>query len=279
LPDQRVLDALAAIDSWPVPHASAAVVSADGSIATHGDVDHVYRLASISKVITGWTVLIACEEGSVSLEDSCGPEGATLRHCLAHAAGYGFDTPGPIVGVAKRRIYSNTGIEAAAAHVETRTGIPFADYMHEAVFEPLSMTSSRLKASPAYAVFSTVRDMCRFAAELLNPTLVSIETARDAVTPQWPDLAGVIPGLGSFRPNPWGLGIEIRGDKSPHWTGSLNSPLTFGHFGGSGTMMWVDPAIHTALVALTDRMFDEWAADALSAWPALSDAVVKAINT
>jgi len=273
-----VLDALAAIDSWPVPHASAAVVCPDGSVVAHGDIDHVYRLASISKMITGWTVLIACEEGSVSLDDACGPEGATLRHCLAHAAGYGFDTPGPIVGVAKRRIYSNTGIEAAAAHVETRTGIPFADYMREAVFEPLAMTSSRLKASPAYAVFSTVRDVCRFAGELLNPTLVSIETAHDAVTPQWPDLAGVIPGLGSFRPNPWGLGIEIRGDKSPHWTGSLNSPLTFGHFGGSGTMMWVDPAIHTALIALTDRMFDEWAAEALSAWPALSDAVVKSVG-
>lgn len=273
-----MLDALSAVDSWPVPHASAAVVRSDGSTVIHGDPHFVYRLASISKMITAWTVLIACEEGSVSLDDACGPEGSTLRHCLAHAAGYGFDTAGPIVGVAKRRIYSNTGIEVAAGHVERNTGIGFADYMDEAVFQPLGMNSSRLKASAAYAVFSTVADMTRFARELMRPTLVSAETARDAVTPQWPELAGVIPGLGSFRPNPWGLGIEIRGEKSPHWTGLLNSPRTFGHFGGAGTMMWVDPEIDTALVALTDRMFDEWATEALAAWPALSDAVVRAVT-
>lgn len=260
-----------------MPNAAAAVVCRDGSAATHGDIDCVFRLASISKVITAWTILIACEEGSVSLDDACGPEGATLRHCLAHAAGYGFDTKGPIVGVARRRIYSNTGIESAAALVEANTGIAFDDYMREAVFEPLGMQSSRLKASPAYSVFSTVRDMCRLAAELLDPTLVSVETARDAVTPQWPDLDGVIPGLGQFRPNPWGLGIEVRGDKSPHWTGTRNSPRTFGHFGGSGTMMWVDPDIGTALIALTDRRFDDWAAEALALWPALSDSVISAV--
>jgi CubicO group peptidase (beta-lactamase class C family) len=70
------------------------------------------------------------------------------------------------------------------------------------------------------------------------------------------------------------LGIEIRGDKSPHWTGTKNSPRTFGHFGGSGTMTWVDPNIDVALVALTDRAFDEWADDALRQWPEISDATI-----
>lgn len=270
-----MLEALALVDTWPVPHVSVAVMQPDGPVASLGDQHREYRLASISKVITAWTILIACEEGSVSLDDECGPDGATLRHCLAHAAGYGFDTPGPIVGVAKRRIYSNTGIERAAELVEERTGIAFPDYMREAVFEPLSMHHSLLAASPAYAVFSTVDDLSRFAVELLRPRLISSDTARDAVTPQWPGLAGVIPGLGTFRPNPWGLGIEIRGDKSPHWTGRLNSPTTFGHFGGSGTFMWVDPTIDLALIVLTDRRFDDWASEALRLWPELSDAVIR----
>lgn len=273
-----MLGALAAIDTWPVPHASAAVVCGDGEVVFHGDAHFEYRLASISKVITAWTILISCEEGSVSLADPCGPEGATLRHCLAHAAGYGFDTAGPIIGVAKRRIYSNTGIEVAAAHVEARTGIAFADYMREAVFEPLGMNNSSLKASPAYAVFSTVADMAKFAHELLRPTLIASTTAHDAITPQWPELSGVIPGLGTFRPNTWGLGIEIRAEKTPHWTGLRNSPTTFGHFGGSGTMMWVDPVIDAALIALTDRRFDDWANEALAAWPALSDEVISAVT-
>ena len=67
------------------------------------------------------------------------------------------------------------------------------------------------------------------------------------------------------------------GDKSPHWTGRTNAPATFGHFGGAGTMMWVDPAAGCALVALTDRPFDDWSIEALQLWPALSDAVVAEI--
>jgi CubicO group peptidase (beta-lactamase class C family) len=58
--------------------------------------------------------------------------------------------------------------------------------------------------------------------------------------------------------------------------GTTNSAETFGHFGGAGTMMWVDPVARTSVVALTDRMFDEWAPEALRAWPALSDAIVAA---
>jgi CubicO group peptidase (beta-lactamase class C family) len=53
--------------------------------------------------------------------------------------------------------------------------------------------------------------------------------------------------------------------------GTKASARAFGHFGGSGTFVWVDPAVRVACVALTDREFDEWAKEA---WPALSDAVL-----
>ena len=78
-----------------------------------------------------------------------------------------------------------------------------------------------------------------------------------------PSSAGIVPGVGRFDPCPWGLGVEIRGEKSPHWTGRANSPATFGHFGGAGTMMWVDPLADVGVVALTDRPFDEWRDEAL----------------
>lgn len=278
LPDSSLSSILATIDEWPVPHAAAAVVHHETVVATHGEIDRVFRLASISKVITAWTCLIAVEEGSVSLDDAVGPPGSTLRHCLAHAAGYGFDTSSPIMGVGKRRIYSNTGIETAAKHVAERTGLMFADYMNEAIFEPLAMHDTSLKASPAYAVFSTIHDMTLFMKELMGPTLVSHATAQDAITVQYPELGGVIPGLGSYKPNPWGLGIEIRDGKQPHWTGTLNSPQTFGHFGGSGTMMWIDPKINTGLIALTDLDFDKWPSEALTAWSSLSDAVIRSLT-
>ena len=45
---------------------------------------------------------------------------------------------------------------------------------------------------------------------------------------------------------------------------------TYGHFGQSGTFIWVDPDRELALVALTDRDFGDWA---YARWPELSDAV------
>lgn len=265
---------LALIDGWPVPTAAAAVVGPDGVVARRGPDDEVFRLASLAKVMTAWAVLVAVEEGSVALDEPVGQPGCTLRHLLSHAGGYPFDGSAPMVPPGRKRIYSNTGIELAARHVATASGVPFGDYLHEAVFEPLGLTRTELRGSPAHGVWSTLADTSRFALELLRPRLLAPATAAEAVTAQFPRLDGVVPGFGSFRPCPWGLGPEIRGDKQPHWTGSANSPATFGHFGGAGTLLWVDPVADVALVALTDRPFDEWAAEARRRWPELSDAVL-----
>lgn len=269
-------EALAQIGSWPVPTAAAAIVGPDGVFAQCGPPDHRFRLASISKVCTAWAVLVAVEEGSVHLDEPAGPAGSTLRHLLSHAGGYPFDGERPLLAPERKRIYSNTGIEVAARHVAVATGIDFADYLREAVFEPLAMTSTALAGSPAHAVWSTLTDTARFAAELLRPRLLAPATAAQATTIQFATLDGTVPGLGTFRPCPWGLGPEIRGAKQPHWTGLANSPATFGHFGGAGTMLWVDPVADIALVALTDRPFDEWAPEALQHWSALSDSVLAA---
>ena len=274
MPDSALITALQVVDRWPVDHVAVGVVRHDELVASHGDVHREFRLASISKMLSAWAVLVAVEEGTVSLDDAAGPPGASLRHLLAHAAGYGFDTAVPITRPERNRIYSNTGIEVATAHVAEQAGIPFDEYLRDAVFVPLGMVNSELRGSPAHAVHSTLNDLALFARELLRPRLVSRATADEAATIQYPELNGVVPGVGSFRPNPWGLGLEIRGEKSPHWTGTRNSPRTFGHFGGSGTMLWVDPVIDTALIALTDRPFDQWSDIALREWPALSDAVV-----
>jgi CubicO group peptidase (beta-lactamase class C family) len=270
--------ALGLAASWPPEHVSVAVVGPSGVVATSGDPAWPYRLASIAKVVTAWAALVAVEEGIVSLDHSPRhvevQSGCTLRHLLSHAGGYAFDGPDPIAPPGTRRIYSNTGIELAAAEVAGAAEMPFAEYLAAAVLEPLGMHATELRGSPAHALWSNLDDTSRFARELLRPTLISADTAADAIRPQFPTLAGIVPGVGRFSPCPWGLGTEIKGDKSPHWTGRANSPATFGHFGGSGTMMWVDPAVDTALVALSDLLFDEWADEALRRWPELSDAVL-----
>ncbi|MEN9802964.1 MAG: hypothetical protein RLZ37_2089 [Actinomycetota bacterium] len=276
LPEHPLAEVLTAVRLWPVGNVCAGVTDADTTLAIEGDGRFVFRLASLSKAFTAWGILVAVEEGSVSLEDPVGPPGATLRHCLAHAAGYPFEGREPIAHVGARRIYSNTGIEVASEHVAARTGIPFEDYLHEAVFAPLHLGDTALRGSPAHGVHSSARDTLTFSREILRPTLISSATAAEAMSTQYADLAGIVPGMGSFDPNPWGLALEIHGDKYPHWMGSRTSPSTVGHFGGAGAMFWVDPDAGLALVALTDRPFDEWADIARAQWSALSDAVVAA---
>jgi CubicO group peptidase (beta-lactamase class C family) len=197
-----------------------------------------------------------------------------MRHLLAHAGGYPFEGDEAVTVPGRRRIYSNTGFDLAAGAVEVSTGIPFAEYLAEAVLGPLGMVASALRGSAAHGCRSSVDDMVAFLAELQLPRLVDRDTASDAFTAQYPELAGIVPGVGRFDPCPWGLGLEIRGEKSPHWTGRSNAAATVGHFGGAGTMMWVDPDAGCGLVALTDRPFDEWSVEAMKRWPELSDAVV-----
>lgn len=275
------MDALALVDTWPVDTVAAAVVI-DGpegtTVRTRGDTAHEFRLASIAKPITAWAVLVAVEEGIVTLDQPVGQPGCTLRHLLAHAGGYPFDGADPIAPPERRRIYSNTGIEMAADAVATASGMPFAAYLAEAVIGPLGMGATELRGSPAHGLWSTVDDMVRFTREVMAPRLIGAATAAEATSTQFAGLAGVIPGLGRYQHCDWGLGFEVRADKSPHWTGTRNSREAFGHFGGAGTLWWVDRGIRdqlgVACVALTDRPFDEWSVDALHLWPHLADAVI-----
>ncbi|WP_411105784.1 serine hydrolase domain-containing protein [Streptomyces sp. cmx-4-9] len=266
------MESLRIIESWPVPAVAAAVVRADGSLAgAHGPVDHRFRLASVTKPLTAYAVLVAYEEGAVELDEPAGPEGSTVRHLLAHTSGLAFDEHRVTAPPGQRRLYSNAGFEVLGDHIAKSTGIPFPEYLHQAVFEPLGMTSSALEGSPAKDGVSTVRDLTRFAAELLAPRLLDVRTVAAATSVVHPGLGGVLPGYGHQSPNDWGLGLEIRDGKSPHWTGASSSPRSFGHFGQSGTFLWVDPDARAACVALADRPFGPWAVEA---WPPFTDAVL-----
>ena len=261
-------------DAWPVTESSIAVVHRDG-VETHGDMHRRQRIASVSKPLSAYAVLIAVEEGSVQLDDAVGQTGCTVRHLLAHAGGYAFDGAAPVGKPGVKRIYSNTGFDMLAQHVEHSTGIAFQEYLDDAVFAPLGMHNSALEGSCAKDVHATAHDLLQFVNELRSPTLIAHETYMDAVMPVFPALAGIVPGIGSFDPCPWGLGFEIRGHKNPHWTGSRNSSSTFGHFGGIGTFMWIDPVADAACVMIAEREFDEWG---MQYWPAFNDEVLRCLG-
>jgi CubicO group peptidase (beta-lactamase class C family) len=266
------MDSVLMIDDWPVERAAVAVVDATGTVvAAHGEQDQLFTLASVTKLLTAYATLIAVEEGAVEWDQQAGPEGSTVRHLIAHAAGLAFDEHKVVAPPGERRLYSNAGFEVLADTVRDACGIPFARYLADAVLRPLGMAATRLDGSAAHAAESTCADLARFAAELQAPKLVAAATLAEATSVVFPGLNGVLPGLGHQRPNDWGLGFELRDHKSPHWTGAHNSPATFGHFGRSGTFLWVDPVAGAACVALTNRDFGTWAKQS---WPAFSDAVL-----
>ena len=267
--------ALTQIEGWGAEHAAAGVISQDGSQASHGDVEHVFHWASVTKLLTAGAVLVAAEEGILELDEPAGPPGATVRHLLAHASGLPFEGGQPIGRPGERRIYSNAGYEALGRLVEERSGMAFAEYLSAAMLEPLGLGATELRGSPASECHGRLADVLALGRELLSPRFVARETFDEATSVQFPGLVGVIPGIGRFTPLDWGLGFELRDGKSPHWTGTRNSPRTFGHFGGSGTFLWVDPEAGLACACLTDRRFDDWA---LEAWPALSDAVLAELS-
>lgn len=262
--------ALDVVSQWPA-RAAAGVTSASGTLGTGGPEHDRFRWASVTKLVSALAVLVAVEEGSVTLDQPAGPPGATLRHLLAHTSGLPFEGNRPITAPGTRRIYSNTGIETAAAVVAKATGMDFADYVGAGVLDPLGMSATAFAASAAWGASGPLVDLLALGRQLLEPTLIGEATLAQATSVAFPGLRGLLPGFGRQSPNDWGLGFEIRDGKCPHWTGSRNSPATFGHFGRSGSFLWVDPEAGLACGALADRDFGPWAAEA---WPRLSDAVI-----
>jgi CubicO group peptidase (beta-lactamase class C family) len=232
--------------------------------ASYGEVDRVFRWASVTKLATAVAVLVAAEEGIVDLDEPAGPPGSTVRHLLAHASGLPFEGDRPIASPGARRIYSNAGFEVLGAFVADRAGMPFAAYFAH-------VWGFQLAGSPGAGVDAPLGPLLEVAGELRQPRRIAPETLAEATSVQFPGLEGVLPGFGRTGPNDWGLGCELRNDKRPHWTGERNSRLTYGHFGGSGAFLWIDPEAGLALACLTDRDFGEWAKEA---WPRLADDVL-----
>jgi CubicO group peptidase (beta-lactamase class C family) len=279
MPSQELDPALQAVRTWDVPHAGVVVVDRSGVRGRTGTTDLVLPIASLSKPLTAATVLLAAADGLVDLDEPAGPtaeQGATLRHLLAHAAGLGAEAGERTLAPATRRIYSNWGYEVAAEIVAQRSSRPFWDVMRERLTGPLGMHDTVLEGSAAHGARSTVADLSAFVAELLAPQQFDLATHRLMTTLAFPGLDGVLPGYGRQRPNDWTLGLEVRATKDPHWSGARLSPATVGHFGRTGSLIWVDPTHGVALASLSGRDFGDWAA---TAWPLLNDEVVSAVTS
>ena len=289
------LAALPALAQFDFPVAMiASELTVDGRVRTlveAGQIDEVFPFASVTKPIVVWSALVAVERGLLDLDAPAGAgtahsaagagtahsaagamlPGATVRHLLAHASGIAFDSDAVLAAPGTRRIYSNRGIEILGERLQEATATPLERWVETTVLEPLGMSSVLVPGSPAHSGEGTARDLAVFAGELAAPRLISVSLAAEATSVVFPGLDGVLPGYGRQAPNDFGLGVEVRGHKHPHWTGRAGSPATFGHFGQSGSFIWVDPEARRQAVFLGERRF---AAVHKDVWPDLCDQIL-----
>jgi CubicO group peptidase (beta-lactamase class C family) len=270
----RRVQALRQIDEWPVEFVAAGVVDSEGRVATRGDASRSVRLASVSKPVAALAALVAAEEGVLDLDEPAGPLGSTVRHLLSHTSGLPFEGTEPIARPGRRRIYSNEAFRVLASRLAARAEMPFADYVRLAVCEPLGVGLDST-GDPGSGMHAALEDVLAVGNELLRPHLVAGETRDEMVAVQFPGLSGVLPDHGRFDPLDWGLGVQLN-TSPPSWMGARTSSAAFGHFGGTGTFLWVDPAAAVVCAALTTREFGEWAKDA---WPRFSDAVLDELGS
>ena len=232
------------------------------TVATCGDLDAPRAWASVSKLVTALAGAIEVQEGHAHVEETAGPEGSTLAHLLAHASGLGLEREDPMVAPGTKRVYSNYGIDLAAAHLAGNRDVDA--WLDQRVIAPLSLVATHVCGRAAEGVVGSTRDLALFAREWVAPTLMTPQRRDETATAFLPELAGIVPGFGRFSPCPWGLGVEIRGEKQ-HWMGDWLSS-SFGHFGRSGALMLVNVGEGIALVATSTVEFGAWARDLWPTW-------------
>ncbi|OKL46728.1 serine hydrolase domain-containing protein [Boudabousia marimammalium] len=244
------------VQSFDFPH-GLIVTRSEGELAHAGEVDTVFPLASVTKLFATWAVATVIDEGLMSLSDPLGPEGSTVRHLLSHTSGLAMNSDKVLAAPGQRRIYSNRGIEVVTAFAAGHLNLNVDEFLRAKVVEPLGIDSWRYVSSPAYGGSATVRDLAKFAREVLSPTLLSPALVSEIFTPQFPEVSGILPGYGKQSPNLWALGFEIRGEKSPHWTATEAPAHLAGHFGQSGSFLWVDRGRDLSTVFAGAKRFSE----------------------
>ncbi|MDA8081563.1 MAG: serine hydrolase [Actinomycetota bacterium] len=279
------------LKGWPVKNYACFVLDiATGSEDVFGEWGKAFKWASVSKLASALGMLSAVSEGVFMLDEILS-NGSVLSDVLAHASGLATEiddsadifSQRPVIPPRTKRIYSNSGFELLAASLEVATGFSFKDYLSEVLFEVAGMDTAVISGDlwpnagsrgAAAGVLGSLKDLFALARALIFGTpFVDVDLLKLAKAPYLPELSGILPGFGEMTRNYWGLGIEVKGDKFPHWTSRLNSPTTFGHFGAAGTFLWIDPERNLAVGVLTDKVFGPWAQ---KAWPELSSYIVEA---
>lgn len=258
------------------------VVDPDGELSVFGTVKGRYGFASVTKLLTTQVIADAVASGFVSFDDWVNDEyfnkgQVSLSDLLSHSSGIRPDHL-ECVAPREKRIYTNEAFELAGNFVMKRLGADFENYAIGDLFEEglgLHLNSTiKMNGSCAHSANGSFEDLLAFAQEIRQPTFLEPQIHSQLVKPYLPELSGVLPGWGNYDRNEFGIGYEIKGDKSPHWTGSKSSPQTYGHFGQSGVFVFHDPVNMITASCVTNHDFGPWSKEA---FPKMCDDIYEKI--
>jgi CubicO group peptidase (beta-lactamase class C family) len=227
---------------------------ADVERATPVTPDTVFKIGSVSKQFIATGIMVLAQDGRLGLDDPVSKHlhatpatwsGITIRHLLTHTSGIvregpafrpnGTQTDAEVVTSAyplplrfapgTKWEYCNVGYFALAEIISRVSGLPWPDFMHAKVFQPLGMTATRPTSAqdpkravgytgddkrsvapdwsavrPSGAFQSTILDLAKWEHALTSNQVLTEESRRLMWTP-------VILADGS--PHPYGFGWEL----------------------------------------------------------------------
>lgn len=114
----------------------------------------------------------------------------------------------------------------------------------------------RRLGAPWGGLLSTASDLAKLARHLLTihqgETGIVRRATLEAMTRNWLAMMPKVPRV-DRRCHPWGLGWQLNWPTHATTFGDLLSPVSYGHWGATGTIVWLDPARDACGVALTTQ--------------------------
>lgn len=136
----------------------------------------------------------------------------------------------------------------------------------------------RQLGAPWGGLLTTPWDLGRFAQLMLNHgragehQILSAAAVREATGNQLAVMKEVPEEERRFRP--WGFGWRLQWASHANTFGDLVSPGTYGHWGATGTVLWIDPAKETFVLILSTQPLDTNGAS----FQRVSNAIVASFN-
>lgn len=265
-----------------------------------------FQLASISKTFTATGILLLAQDKSLKLEDTIQQylpdfpyHGITIKNLLSHRSGlpnylYSFEEkrkskaafpcndtilawfsqadslPKPYGKPGNNFNYNNTNYMLLASIIEKVSGMSYAQFINDRIFEPLGMTHSfvdtlvkdslvhlktkghqagRVRTRDFYdgvygdkGIYSTVEDMFKWYTALHSHCLLNKHYSNEAFTPR------------SFeRQSKHNYGLGFRMITDPENMKKVHYVYHGGWWAGYSTMLWMDPKADFVIIILGNK--------------------------